>query len=79
MTASPRERRGEMIGSVLAVAIFGIMLGPVLGGLASELGPEGVFGAVAVVAGCLFAWAATAAGVRTRSAPAGAQGGLPAC
>ncbi len=63
MTASPRERRGEMIGSVLAVAIFGIMLGPVLGGVASELGPEGVFGAVAVIAACLFVWAATAEGV----------------
>ena len=62
MASAPKERRGEMIGSVLAVAIFGIMLGPVLGGLASELGPEGVFGAVAVLAVGLFCWAAVTPG-----------------
>ncbi len=62
MASAPRERRGEMIGSVLAVAIFGIMLGPVLGGLASELGPEGVFSAVAVAAAGLFCWAAVTPG-----------------
>ena len=58
MAASERQRRGEMIGSVLAVAIFGIMLGPVLGGVASELGPERVFSGVAVVAAILLAFAA---------------------
>lgn len=50
MVTAPRERRGEVIGSVLAVAIAGIMLGPVFGGIATVIGPELVFSAVAVVA-----------------------------
>ena len=50
MVTAPRERRGEVIGSVLAVAIAGIMLGPVIGGVATVVGPEPVFGAVAVLA-----------------------------
>ena len=58
VAAAPRERRGEMIGSVLAVAIAGIMLGPVLGGIASAAGPEPVFTAVAAIAIGLMFWAA---------------------
>jgi MFS family permease len=58
VAAAPRERRGEMIGSVLAVAIAGIMLGPVLGGIASAAGPELVFSAVAAIAIGLTFWAA---------------------
>ncbi|HEX2127861.1 MAG TPA: MFS transporter [Solirubrobacterales bacterium] len=50
MVTAPKERRGEVIGSVLAVAIAGIMLGPVLGGVASVAGPEPVFGLVALLA-----------------------------
>lgn len=56
-TAS-RQRRGAVIGSVLAVAIAGIMLGPVLGGVASEVGPEPVFSAVAAIAVGLGLWTA---------------------
>ena len=59
MAAAPRERRGEIIGSVLAVAVAGIMLGPVLGGIATELGPEAVFSSVGVVAVGLIVWAAS--------------------
>jgi MFS family permease len=54
---APRERRGELIGSVMGVAIVGSLFGPVLGALASELGPEPVFSSVAVVAVGLMAWA----------------------
>ena len=50
MVTAPRERRGEVIGSVLAVAIAGIMLGPVLGGVATVVGPEPVFALVGVLA-----------------------------
>ena len=32
VSASPPERRGELIGSALAAAIVGVLLGPVLGG-----------------------------------------------
>jgi MFS family permease len=63
VSASPPERRGELIGSALAAAIVGVLLGPVLGGAASVLSPEAVFSAVAVVAGALAAWAATLPGV----------------
>ena len=54
---SPRERRGEMIGSAMGVAIVGSLFGPVLGALAAELGPEAVFSSVGVVAVGLMIWA----------------------
>jgi MFS family permease len=59
MAASSRDRRGELIGSALAAAIAGVLLGPVLGGAATVAGPEPVFGAVAIVAIVLAAWAAS--------------------
>ena len=46
--AAPRERRGELIGAALGVAIGGVLFGPVLGGAAVALGRGPVFGAVAV-------------------------------
>ncbi|MDX6583917.1 MAG: hypothetical protein QOI10_3101 [Solirubrobacterales bacterium] len=67
LAASPVERRGEMIGSALAAAIFGILLGPVIGGIATLTGPEIVFCAVAALAAGLAARVATTAG----PAPAG--------
>jgi MFS family permease len=54
---SPRERRGELIGSAMGVAIVGSLFGPVLGALAAELGPEAVFSSVGVVAVGLMVWA----------------------
>jgi MFS family permease len=57
--ASPPDRRGELIGSALAAAIVGVLLGPVLGGAATVLSPEIVFSAVAVVAAGLASWAWT--------------------
>ena len=51
LAAAPLERRGEMIGAALAAAIFGILLGPVIGGIATVTGPEVVFCAVGVIAG----------------------------
>jgi MFS family permease len=61
--AAPPERRGEIIGSGLAAAIIGVLFGPVLGGAATVVGPEAVFGAVAAVAVGLAAWAFTEPGV----------------
>ncbi len=46
--AAPRERRGELIGAAMGVAIGGVLFGPVLGGAAVALGRAPVFGAVAV-------------------------------
>jgi MFS family permease len=53
IAAAPIERRGELIGAALAAAIFGILLGPVIGGIASQIGPEIVFCSVAVIAAAL--------------------------
>ncbi len=63
VSAAPPERRGELIGSALAAAIVGVLLGPVLGGLATVIGPEIVFSAVAVGAAALAAWAWSTPGV----------------
>jgi MFS family permease len=46
ITVAPVERRGELIGAALAAAIVGILLGPVVGGIASVIGPEVVFSSV---------------------------------
>ncbi len=53
---SPRERRGEMVGSVLASAIFGTLVGPLLGTVAVAAGTEVVFACVGGVSLALTAW-----------------------
>jgi MFS family permease len=69
ISAAPRERRGELIGSAMAAAIVGALCGPVLGGAAASVGPEVVFSAVAAAGAGLLVWAARtpspAAGPRT--------------
>jgi len=47
---SPRERRGQLIGTVLGVGIAGAIGGPALGAVAHVLGPAAVFTAVAAIA-----------------------------
>ena len=47
---APPGRRGEVIGTPLAAAIVGTLIGPVLGTVADEVGPEIVFAGVAVIA-----------------------------
>ena len=64
VAASSPERRGEMIGLALGAGIVGLLLGPVLGGLASVTSPELAFGSVAVVAAALGAWAVRIPGLR---------------
>jgi MFS family permease len=56
IAAAPDDRRGEVIGSALAAAIFGILLGPVIGGIATVVGQEVVFSAVAAIAAGLVVW-----------------------
>jgi MFS family permease len=53
---APRERRGEVLGSVIAAAIFGTLLGPVLGTLAVAAGTQVVFSCVAAASLVLAAW-----------------------
>jgi MFS family permease len=57
ISATPRQRRGEMIGIAMACAIGGALLGPVVGGLASEVGRAPTFGAVAGLSLLLAVWA----------------------
>ena len=52
-----------MIGAALAAAIFGILLGPVIGSVATVTGPEVVFCAVAAVAAALAAWVFATPGI----------------
>src|SRR5919204_1288515 len=57
MATAPAERRGEIAGSAIAAAIFGVVAGPVLGAAAVELGAREVFAAVALTGVGLIAWA----------------------
>ena len=50
LAVAPRDRRGELIGTALGVAIAGSLGGPVVGALAEEIGTEVVFTAIAAVA-----------------------------
>jgi MFS family permease len=69
VSAAPPERRGELIGSALAAAIIGVLFGPVLGGAATLVGPEVVFGGVAAVAAGLATWALRTPGVPPQPSP----------
>jgi len=53
---APRDRRGEMVGSVLASAVFGTLIGPLLGTVAVAAGTEVVFACVGGVSLALMAW-----------------------
>jgi MFS family permease len=53
---APRARRGEVLGSVLASAIFGTLVGPVLGTLAVAIGTGVVFACVGGVSLGLTLW-----------------------
>jgi MFS family permease len=48
--AAPPERRGAMMGTAMAAATGGALLGPVLGAIARALGTGVTFGAVGVIA-----------------------------
>ena len=57
IAATPRERRGEMLGATLGAGVFGGLAGPILGVLAIASSPEAVFTAVGGVAAGLIVWA----------------------
>lgn len=56
------DKRGQTIGGALGAAVFGVLLGPVIGGAATETSPELVFSLAAVLAGGLMAWTLTTPG-----------------
>lgn len=53
---APRERRGAVLGSVLASAVFGTLVGPLLGTIAVAAGTAVVFACVGGVSLALSAW-----------------------
>ena len=57
-TRAPDERRGELIGVMLSAAVFGALLGPVLGSVAATIGLFPAFSAVAVIGVAIALWAA---------------------
>ena len=69
IAVTPRQRRGAVLGSVMAAAIIGTLLGPIMGTLAVTLGTEPVFVVVGIVAFGLAAWT-----LRNPEPPPGWQG-----
>jgi MFS family permease len=56
LAATPRGRRGQVIGTAMAAAIFGALFGPVVGAAAALAGRSVVFTALALLAVALAAW-----------------------
>ena len=61
---APSNARGRLIGSAMGAAIFGAMLGPVIGGLASLAGTGRTFGGVACVGVLVAIWALSTPSIR---------------
>ena len=59
IAATPRERRGTVIGTAMGAAVFGALFGPVVGALAAEVGRAAVFSGVSALAGVLAAMTLT--------------------
>ncbi|HYH61436.1 MAG TPA: MFS transporter, partial [Solirubrobacterales bacterium] len=57
VSAAPRERRGELIGSAMAAAIAGVLMGPAVGALADIVSRAAVFSGVGVLGIGLAAFA----------------------
>lgn len=56
LAAVPGERRGEVIGTTMGAAVFGALLGPVVGAAAALLGRDVVFTALAGLAVVFAVW-----------------------
>src|SRR3954451_5548571 len=50
---APPDRRGEVIGTALGAAIFGVQLGPLVGAVATAVGQGPAFASAAVLGGAL--------------------------
>ena len=62
VAAAPRERRGALIGTTMGAAVFGALLGPVIGAIATVAGVRATFAGVAALGGILLAWVAATPG-----------------
>jgi MFS family permease len=70
--ATPRERRGELIGTAFGAAVFGAILGPMFGAVAETVGIGASFVVVGVAAAALAGWAATRPGADPETPAPGA-------
>ena len=70
--ATPRERRGELIGIAFGAAVFGAILGPMFGAVADAVGIGASFAVVGAVAAALAGWAATRPGAAPEQQATGA-------
>jgi MFS family permease len=59
LVAASSGGRGRLIGSAMASAIAGVVLGPALGGMAVLISPEVVFSGIALLGAGLCWWAST--------------------
>lgn len=69
VAGTPRERRGEMLGTAVGSAIFGALLGPALGAAAEAVGARPAFIAVAALAVGLALWALETPGAKAEPQP----------
>lgn len=68
----PRERRGQALGTVFGLAVFGFIVGPLFGGIAELVGIRPAFAAISFVAAGLTAVVAFAAAPERERQLAGA-------
>lgn len=73
--STPRERRGELIGTAFGAAVFGAILGPMFGAVADALSVRVAFAAVGSVAIVLAVWAASHTAARAEEQAPGAVRG----
>src|SRR5215217_3958935 len=63
VAAAPRERRGQLIGTTMGAAVFGALLGPVVGAIATVAGVSATFSGIGVLGAGLAVWVAATPGV----------------
>jgi MFS family permease len=63
VAAAPRERRGQLIGTTMGAAVFGALLGPVVGAIATVAGVSATFAGIGVLGAGLAVWVAATPGV----------------
>jgi MFS family permease len=69
VAAAPRERRGALIGTTMGAAVFGALLGPVIGAIATVAGVRWTFLGVALIGVALAGWVALTPGVPAQPQP----------
>jgi MFS family permease len=69
IAASPRHRRGEVLGTAIGSAIFGALLGPAIGAATEVAGARPVFSALAGVSAALVVWALRTPGAEADRQP----------